>query len=44
MDMGQKENINPCQVYRGYADIDSVEYKYPKERGGRVDFPLRSSS
>lgn len=29
MDMGQKENIAPCQVYRGWADIESVEYKYP---------------
>ena len=29
MDMGEKENIKPCQGYRGYADIESVEYKYP---------------
>ena len=39
MDMGQKENINPCQVYRGYADIDSVEYKYPLKKSQK--FVLR---
>ena len=29
MDMGQKKDIAACQGYRGYADIESVEYKYP---------------
>lgn len=37
--MGQKENIKPCQVYRGYADIDSVEYKYPLKKSQK--FVLR---
>ena len=29
MDMGEKENIAPRQEYVGWADIESVEYKYP---------------
>lgn len=37
--MRQKENIKPCQVYRGYADIDSVEYKYPLKKSQK--FVLR---
>lgn len=27
--MGQKDELAPCQEYRGWADIESVEYKYP---------------
>ena len=27
--MGQKDELAPCQEYRGRADIESVEYKYP---------------
>jgi len=27
--MKQKKNITPCQRYRGCADMESVEYKYP---------------
>ena len=29
MDMGEKENIAPRQEYVGWADVESVEYKYP---------------
>ena len=28
--MGQKDELAPCQEYRGRADIESVEYKYPR--------------
>ena len=27
--MGQKDELAPCQEYRGRADIESVKYKYP---------------
>lgn len=27
--MGQKDELALCQEYRGWADIESVEYKYP---------------
>lgn len=27
--MGQKKDIASCQGYRGYADMEAVEYKYP---------------
>ena len=31
--MKQKKNdIAPCQGYRGWADIESVEYKYPRKK------------
>lgn len=30
--MEQKKEIAPCQGYRGYADIGSVEYKYPLKK------------
>jgi hypothetical protein len=32
MDMGKKENIAPRQEYVGWADIESVEYKYPVKK------------
>lgn len=35
MDMGEKENIAPCQKYVGWADIESVEYKYPPRNAVR---------
>lgn len=38
-DMGQKENIAPCQKYVGWADIESVEYKYPPRNA--VKYVLR---
>ena len=28
--MGQKDELAPCQEYRGWADMESVEYKYPR--------------
>ena len=39
MDMGEKENIAPCQGYVGWADIESVEYKYPSRNA--VKYVLR---
>ena len=39
MDMGEKENIAPCQKYVGWADIESVEYKYPPRNA--VKYVLR---
>ena len=39
MDMGEKENIAPCQGYVGWADIESVEYKYPPRNA--VKYVLR---
>mgnify|MGYP002854797637 FL=1 len=30
--MGQIENMKPCQGYRGWADVESVEYKYPLKK------------
>lgn len=27
--MGHKDELAPCQGYRGWADMESVEYKYP---------------
>ena len=38
-DMGEKENIAPCQKYVGWADIESVEYKYPPRNA--VKYVLR---
>ncbi len=32
MDMGQKKDIAACQGYRGYADMEAVEYKYPTKK------------
>lgn len=29
MDMRQNSEIAPCQGYRGFADMESVKYKYP---------------
>ena len=26
--MGQKDELAPCQEYRGWADMEVVEYKY----------------
>ena len=37
--MGKKENIAPCQGYVGWADIESVEYKYPPRNA--VKYVLR---
>ena len=37
--MGQKENIAPCQGYVGWADVESVEYKYPFKKSQK--FVLR---
>ena len=37
--MGQKENIAPCQGYVGWADVESVEYKYPPRNA--VKYVLR---
>jgi len=31
--MGQKKDIASCQGYRGYADMEAVEYKYPIKKG-----------
>ena len=39
MDMGEKENIAPCQGYVGWADVESVEYKYPPRNA--VKYVLR---
>ena len=39
MDMGEKENIAPCQGYVGWADIESVEYKSPPRNA--VKYVLR---
>lgn len=35
MDMGEKENIAPRQEYVGWADVESVEYKYPPRTDAR---------
>ena len=32
MGMKRKEDIVPCQGYRGRADMERVEYKYPLKR------------
>ena len=37
--MGKRENIAPCQGYVGWADIESVEYKYPPRNA--VKYVLR---
>lgn len=37
--MGQKDELAPCQGYRGWADIESVEYKYPLK--GAAKYELR---
>ena len=37
--MEKKENIAPCQGYVGWADIESVEYKYPPRNA--VKYVLR---
>ena len=37
--MGQKDELAPCQEYRGRADIESVEYKYPLK--GAAKYVLR---
>ena len=37
--MGQKDELAPCQGYRGWADIESVEYKYPQRNA--VKYVLR---
>ena len=29
MDMGQNNEMPSCQEYVGWADVESVEYKYP---------------
>ncbi len=39
MDMGKKENIAPRQEYVGWADVESVEYKYPPRNA--VKYVLR---
>ena len=33
--MGQKDELAPCQEYRGWADMESVEYKYPLKGAAR---------
>lgn len=30
--MRRKKNIAPCQGYRGWADIEKLEYKYPLKK------------
>ena len=37
--MGQKDELAPCQEYRGWADMESVEYKYPLK--GAAKYVLR---
>ena len=37
--MGKRENIAPCQGYVGWADVESVEYKYPPRNA--VKYVLR---
>ena len=39
--MRQKSDIAPRQGYRGWADMESVEYKYPRK--GAVKYVLRIS-
>ena len=29
--MGRKDELAPCQGYRGWADMEMVEYKYPRK-------------
>lgn len=28
--MKQNNDIEPCQGYRGWADVEAIEYKYPR--------------
>ena len=37
--MGQREEIAPRQEYRGWTDIESVEYNYPRK--GSTKYVLR---
>lgn len=37
--MGRKDELAPCQGYRGWADMESVEYKYPRRNA--VKYVLR---
>ena len=37
--MGQKDELAPCQGYRGWADMEMVEYKYPQK--GSTKYVLR---
>ena len=39
MDMRQNSEIAPCQGYVGWADVESVEYKYPLKKSQK--FVLR---
>ena len=41
MGMKRKEDIAACQSYRGWADMERVEYKYPLKRA--VKYVLRIS-
>ena len=38
-DMGRKDELATCQGYRGWADMESVEYKYPTRNA--VKYVLR---
>ena len=37
--MGQKEELAPCQGYQGWADMEMLEYKYPRKEATK--FVLR---
>ena len=39
MDMGQNNEMPSCQEYVGWADVESVEYKYPPRNA--VKYVLR---